>query len=92
VLTRTPGFFFWGIMLLPIAKPSSRVIDWNSQLAHRISSSARRLKVENRVAELLRASSMKSRLLVASRECSWIFYVSGQKILKGRENTWKPIS
>ena len=40
----TSGFFFWGMILLPVAKESGNYMKLNSEVDHKISSSDSRLK------------------------------------------------
>ena len=60
------GFFFWGIILLPVQKLSEIIANPNSWVDHRTSSSLRRLRCIMTIEALKRKSITKSRSLTAS--------------------------
>ncbi|MNJ75636.1 hypothetical protein D3C77_727600 [compost metagenome] len=63
----TSGFFFCGIMLLPVQNASSSSTKRNSVLLHMTSSSLKRDKCIIRIDASARNSRMKSRSLTASK-------------------------
>src|SRR5439155_602775 len=62
----TSGFFFCGIIELPVAKPSGSSMKPNSSVAQSTSSSARRLKWTAQIAAAARNSAAASRSATAS--------------------------
>ena len=62
------GFFFWGMIELPVAKASGSSTNPNSKLEYKTSSSARRESVICKIESAAKASRPKSRLATASSE------------------------
>ncbi len=63
----TSGFFFCGMIDDPVVWESGRVMKPNSNVEYRISSSLRRERCADRIAQAARNSSAKSRLPTPSR-------------------------
>ncbi len=68
ISSATSGFFFCGIILLPVLYPSSKSIKWNSWLLQIIISSHIRLKCILQIEAAAIYSKMKSRSLTPSIE------------------------
>ena len=78
------GFFFWGIILEPVANVSDNSMNLNSSLLHKISSSQKRERCIMTRAALLRYSTEKSRSLTASKLFAYGFENPSNSALRWR--------